>query len=137
MIKAVYDTNILVSSFIGKGPPHIVFDAVLKSKVKLISSLEIIEEFNEVIPRKKFCFTEKQIKKAKSIVLRVSNIIEPKEKIWIVKEDPDDNKFLECAKAAKVKYIVSGNIHLLKLKKWSNINIVTANEFMKILKGEK
>lgn len=137
MIEAVYDTNILVSSFIGKGPPHNVFNAVLKGKVKLISSPEIIEEFNNVIPREKFKFTEKQIKQAKSIVLRISNIIEPKEKVNVIKEDPDDNKILECAKAGKVKYIVSGNIHLLKLKKWLNIKIVTANEFMKILKKEK
>jgi len=137
MINAVYDTNILISSFIGKGPPHQVFDAVLKGKVKLILSPEIIEEFNDVIPRKKFGFTEKQIKKAKSIVLRVSIIIEPEEKVNIIKADPDDNKFLECAKAAKVKYIVSGNKHLLKLKKWEKIKIVTANEFMKILKKKK
>jgi len=137
MIEAVYDTNILVSSFLGKGPPQKVFDAVLKGKVKLISSPEIIEEFNNVIPRKKFKFTEKQIKQAKSIVLRISNIIEPKEKVNVIKEDPDDNKILECAKAGNVKYIVSGNIHLLKLKKWSNIKIVTANEFLKILKKEK
>jgi putative PIN family toxin of toxin-antitoxin system len=133
MIRAVYDTNILISAFIGKGPPYKVLSAVYDGKVRLIISPEIFDEFKNVIPRKKFGFTKQQIEKMSSIILQVSEFIQPKEKINLIKIDPKDNIILECAKASNVKYIVSGDPHLLKLEKWNDIEIISAKKFLKIL----
>lgn len=47
----------------------------------------------------------------------------------IIHEDPDDDKFILAALEGKVKFIVSGDKHLLKLKKYQNIQILTPQEF--------
>lgn len=58
-------------------------------------------------------------------------MVEPSEKLSIVKDDSDDNKILECAKTGKVDFIVSNDNHLLKLKNFENIPIITPQEFIK------
>jgi len=68
-----------------------------------------------------------------SVIQRVisnSIIMEPTMKLNIIKEDPDDNKILECAIAGKVDCIVSNDRHLLKLKTFQNIPILTPDDFV-------
>ena len=60
----------------------------------------------------------------------ISTIIVPKEKVDIIKDDPDDNAILECAIAGKVKYIVTNDRHLLNLKKFRKIWILTPEKFL-------
>ena len=55
-------------------------------------------------------------------------IIEPVTHVEICR-DPDDNKFLECAKDSHALYIVSGDKDLLVIEKYENIQIVTAKTF--------
>ena len=51
--------------------------------------------------------------------------------VRVVLEDPDDDKFLACAKAANAAYIITEDWHLLKLKEWSGIKIVTPERFLR------
>ncbi len=60
--------------------------------------------------------------------------LEPTEKLDIIKDDPDDNKFLECAFAASAEYIISGDEHLLSLKRFMDIKIVNPAEFVKLMR---
>jgi len=62
-----------------------------------------------------------------------SLFVEPQKRIFTVTEDPDDNKFLECAMEAKADYIISGDPHLLDMKKSKTVKIVTASEFLDII----
>ena len=55
-------------------------------------------------------------------------MIKPKAHIEISR-DPDDDKFIECAKDADALYIVSGDKDLLVIKQYENIKIITAKEF--------
>ena len=57
-------------------------------------------------------------------------IFEPRKKLNIIKSDPADNKVLECTLGAKAQYIISGDNHLLRLKDFMGIKIVTAAEFL-------
>ncbi len=66
-------------------------------------------------------------------LLRVATLVVPSKKIDIIKEDPDDNKVLECAIEGNVDYIISGDRHLLKLKEYSGIRIVRASWLLKIV----
>ena len=66
------------------------------------------------------------------LIVRNSIIIEPKERINIVKDDPKDNIFIETAVAGNVDYIISQDNHLLKLKEFRGIKIITPEEFNKI-----
>ena len=134
-IVVVYDTNILISAFIGKGAPYEALKAVYDGKVRLIISPEILIELEDVLSRPKFHYNKSQIRKMITLIFQASTIIEPDTKVNLVKNDQTDNKIIEAAIAGKAKYIVTGDTrHLLPLKKVGNIKIVSVNEFLKKLK---
>ena len=68
-------------------------------------------------------------------LVSIAKMVEPNERLDIVKDDADDNKILECAKSGKVDFIVSNDNHLLKLKKFDKIPILTPKEFIKNISG--
>lgn len=67
------------------------------------------------------------------MIIQNSILVEPKEKLDIVKDDPKDNIFVETAVAGNALYIVSQDNHLLKLDKFRNIRIATPAEFVSLL----
>ena len=71
---------------------------------------------------------ENMIKEWKSLILKNSILIEPTSKIEAIKEDLDDNKFIEVAVDGKANFIVSQDRHLLNLKEFQGIRIVSPNE---------
>jgi predicted nucleic acid-binding protein len=68
-----------------------------------------------------------------SRVYRKAEFVTPAEKIFVVLADTTDNKFIEAAVTGKTDYIVSGDKHLLDLKEYKSIPIITAREFIGIL----
>ncbi len=68
-----------------------------------------------------------------SLTLKKSEIVVPSRKISVVKDDPDDNKFIEAAVEGKADCIVTQDKHLLKLKEFRKIKIITPDEFIKLL----
>ena len=114
---------------------------LVESKIiKLVLSKEILQEYSEVLR-----YDEIQSKiKNKSLYMKYtlqkivsfSEIVEPKDKVNIIIEDPDDNLVLECAKEGKVSHVITNDNHLLKLKEFEGIEIATPEEFLKILKTE-
>ena len=133
-MRVVFDTNIFVSAVISKGKEAELLIAAHNGDFKLVTSLEILKEFKDVISRPKFGFSREQIDEILLHIIEVAEIIEPNIKLYIVKEDPEDNKILECAVFAKADYIVSGDKHLLNLGKINNILILKSTEFLSKLK---
>jgi len=129
--KIVLDTNILISSVGWEGNPRKILEKCEKKEIELIISLEQFNEFSKVLEYPKFDFNEEQKNKFRSLISEIATVIQPKEKISIITEDPDDNIILEAALEGKANYIVTGDNHLLKLKQFKNISIVTAKEFLK------
>jgi len=84
--------------------------------------------------KRDFKTEEQEITERISLFLEIIKLVEPKAKINEIKEDPTDNKFLECAVEAKADYIISGDKHLLKIKKFKETKILTPNKFLDILK---
>ena len=66
----------------------------------------------------------------------MGEFVTPTEEIHIIVADPTDDKFLEAALAGKVDYIVSGDNHLLELKSFREIPIITGKEFIAWLKTQ-
>lgn len=128
--KVVLDTNILISALGWKGKPREIFNMIIKGEFELVISTEQVAELSETMNYSKLGFTENQKLRFLALVLEISNPLEPKEKINIIKEDPDDNIILEAALAGKANYIVSGDQHLLKLKEFKRIKIITARELL-------
>ncbi|MBN1157505.1 putative toxin-antitoxin system toxin component, PIN family [Candidatus Woesearchaeota archaeon] len=134
-LKLLLNTNTLVSASITKGNEYELLRAAKLGKIKLIISPAILKEFIEVISREKFCFSKEQINAAFKQILTISLIVFPAVKIDVIKEDLQDNRVLECAEAASVDYIVSGDNHLLKLKKYKKISIVRTSEILNSFKN--
>jgi uncharacterized protein len=132
-MKIVIDTNIFVSSFISEsGNPRKIIDLWKTGAITLCLTKDLIEEYIDVLNR--FDIINKmEIKRLLNLFKKGINVIfigSPPH-LNIIKVDPDDNKFLECAVASHAKYIVSGDSHLKDLKIYKNIKIVTADEILK------
>jgi putative PIN family toxin of toxin-antitoxin system len=133
-MKAVLDTNILVSATFWNGDPYRIVIRAEKGDFELLLSPEIIREFTEVLNyddiRRKILDKDLSFRLTVAKITSVAKIISPTVKLNIVKEDPDDNKILECALAGKADYMVTNDRHLLTLKQFRGIPIVTAREFL-------
>lgn len=132
MIKAVFDTNVIISALFWKGAPYEIFKRGINKDFLILVSLEIIKETrNKLI--NKFNFPEKDTDDFIELLIINAKIIVSKEKLNIVKKDYDDNKIIECAVSGKAHYVISGDKHLLQIKEYNKIKIITPNEFLKLL----
>lgn len=129
--KATLDTNILISALGWRGNPHRVLQKLVDGEIELFISTEQFEELARVLDYPKFDFTEEQKVRFKALILAIATIVKPKRRLDIVKEDPSDNRILECALVADVDFVISGDEHLLSLGQVERIKIVKANEFLK------
>lgn len=129
--KVVFDTNILISAFVfPEGTVRELINLSIKRKISIYVSNSIILEYCKVLDSK-FNWTEEEIKENIKFISKITEIIDTDIKIDIIKEDEDDNKIIECAVAADVDAIVSGDKHLLNIKKYKNIPILKPADFLK------
>jgi hypothetical protein len=133
-IKAILDTNILISILLKKTLTKEFLKILEEQRVEFYTSEEILNELARVLSYPKI---ESVLKKSGidkklglEVLLKNLRVVKPKMKIDLVKEDPSDNKFLECAAEVKAEYVVSGDKHLLKLRRFRDTKIVTAREFL-------
>ncbi|MBL8100504.1 MAG: putative toxin-antitoxin system toxin component, PIN family [Anaerolineales bacterium] len=129
MKRVVLDTNILISSVLG-GALVLVLEKWDKENFTVIVTTDIVSEYFEVLNRPKFELTQETIDKITRYIYQFSEFVVPEEKIHFIKDDPKDDKFLEAAIAGKVDYIVSGDKHLLDLKEFRSIPILSGREFL-------
>lgn len=134
-MKIVLDTNVLISALIKEGKPRQLLLKIIKSRHQLITSREILEEFaltaNE-LRILKYAGHEDVADFLRDIAM-ASKIVEIKSRFDIVKEDPDDDVILRTAFDARASYIVSGDRHLLDLKRFRRTRIVSVEEMLGIL----
>ncbi len=126
--KIVFDTNVLISSTLWDNSVAQKFlFRCIKENIQIFSSQEIIEEYKEILARD-FDYKEQEIGEILEKILQFINLVNPKNKIDVIKEDVDDNKIIECAVESKSEYIISYDKHLLKLKEFQGIKIVRPEE---------
>lgn len=138
MLKAVIDTNQFVSGVIvTHGPSAELISAWRSQKFILITAEVIIQEVREVLhyPRilRKYRLNPKDIDIFLRLLEQEAVVVQHLPYLRVIKEDPDDDKILACAFVAEADYIVSGDNHLLNLRSYKNIPIVTVKEFLKLL----
>ena|SRR3989344_2014447 len=136
-MRIVLDTNVVVSGTFWTGASFMVLEAIDKNKFSIIISLPILEEYDKILHSEEILekTSEYQQTRINAIhkILSKAIIVEPKEKIDFIKDDPDDNKFLEAAVEGKADYIISQDKkHLLILKKFRNIDIISPEKFLKL-----
>ncbi len=131
-MRVVLDTNVFVSAVLG-GRLRVIVDAWRADRFTLVISDAIAREYLDVLKRPKFNLTAREITATTDYLLKTAEFVTPIKAVSAVKDDPTDNKFLEAALAGEVMYVVSGDGHLLNLKAFQGIRIVTAREFIEQL----
>jgi uncharacterized protein len=132
-IKAILDTNVLISGVFWKGPPFEILKAWQEQRIRLAVPPPILDEYRRVLD---------EMMKRRSLlvltsILRIiefhSEVVEPVSFSKPVCSDPDDDKFLEAALAAHAGYVVSGDAALLKVKQYRGIAIIRPTQFLDLL----
>jgi len=129
-MKVVIDTNIFVSSFFG-GNPRKIIGLWKKGDINLCLSKDILEEYVDVLQRVGLK-EEEEIEELLSLFAKGVNIIFTTKtpKMEVVKGDPDDDKFIECAVALKAEVIITGDKALRVMGEYMGINILTPQGFL-------
>lgn len=128
MKRVILDTNIIISSALG-GALVLVLEKWNEGKFTVIVTTDVVSEYFEVLNRPKFKLTQETIDKITRYIYQFSEFVVPEEQIRFIEDDPKDDKFLEAAIAGQVDFIVSGDNHLLALKEFRSIPIVSGREF--------
>ncbi|MBI5207288.1 MAG: putative toxin-antitoxin system toxin component, PIN family [Candidatus Firestonebacteria bacterium] len=131
--RIVMDTNVFISAILFKGVANKLVYLWQNNKIFFLMSKEILEEYIRVLSYPKFALTDEEIKYL--IEKEVIPFIQPikiKTKINIVENDSTDNKFVSLALDGHAKYIISGDKHLLELKKYQQIEIVSIKKYLEI-----
>ena len=132
-MKIVLDANIFISSFFWGGNPRLVVERVIAGIDVLFITKEILDEIEDVIGRPKFHAGKEEIRYFINSIEEIGNKITPNKRIKHGSRDESDNKYIECGITANVDFIISGDTHLLELKKYGNIQIVSAKDYIEIM----
>ena len=131
MKRIVLDTNSLVQIIPGKSRYRKIWEAYKNGEIQLCVTTEILDEYEEILQR----LTNE--KTAKMIIDFIANskftvFIISYYKFHLIKADPDDNKFTDCAVAANARCIVTEDkhFHILKQINFPKIDVITLDEFI-------
>jgi putative PIN family toxin of toxin-antitoxin system len=136
MLRILLDTNVLISALISKGKPRALLRQAYRNKLILILSIELLNEFIMVAGREYVLdyVDEKEIAKFTRALTSLAHFTITKSKFEVVKEDPEDDIVLRAAYDGHVDYIVTGDKHLLALKEFGGLKIITVSEVLELLK---
>ena len=130
-VKVVVDTNVLVSAFLFGGKLGKLIPLWQRGTIRPLASKKIIDEYLRVLTYPKFKLAEKDINfLLYQEILPYFEVINVEPGPRIIKKDPEDDKFIRCALAGKAKWIISGDRHLLALKTYQKIQILTPSDFL-------
>lgn len=132
MFRVVFDTNVYISALITPGgTAENAYLSAINGHIALFTSISILTE-TAIKLREKFLWEDDRITTALRHIGSAAHVLKPVIKLKILKDDPD-NRILECAKEAKAGLIVTGDRHLLHLKEFDGIKVVTIREFLDIM----
>ena len=133
MLRVVLDTNVLVSAIISDGKPRELLNKGITNQYSILISDLILNELIVVLRRPKFKISEDEVQRTILAVIRTADIINVKTKIKAVKEDPKDDMIIETAIDGGAGIIVTGDSHLLALKTFRGIKVMTVEKMLAYL----
>ena len=132
-MKITADTNFLISATQWDySVAHKLLKRLLGLNMEIFTTREIFDEFANILKRD-FKYDEDEAKKIVEAASIFTIIVEPKEELDIVKEDPTDNKILACAIESGSEYVLTYDNHLLNIKEFRGIKLIKPEEFAKII----
>ena len=130
--QVVIDTNVVVSAILFGGTPGKLIPLWKTGQIKPCISKEILDEYMRVFAYPRFNLSEKEIEYLiYQEILPFFHVIEVKPGPLIIKQDPSDDHFIRCAESSGSNIIISGDRHLISLKNYGKIKIISPSEFLK------
>lgn len=146
MIKAVFDTNVLISAFLSRDNPGGVSNELLRSvisgAVALQISADIVNEITQVLLRsrraqRRYGYSRDDVDQYRAALIILASVIDdPAPTPGAVPRDPDDDKIVACAVAAGAEYLVTRDDDLLSLGSYGGIAIVAPEDFLHLVRGQ-
>ena len=131
MIRAIIDTNVLMSGIFWSGAPQKILEAWQQKKLKMVISPSILDEYARVgdILAKKYLGVD--VAPILELITIHSELFLPQSLPAPVSRDPDDDKFIALAIAANCKIIISGDKDLLVVRRYDGVEIIKPGDFVK------
>ena len=131
-VRAVLDTNVVVSGLLWKASPRQVLDAAREQRISLYTSSVMLDELDEVLSRAHLAPVIAAHRSSPAFLMRhyamLAQAVTSAQITRVVAKDIDDDAVLACALAAQADWIVSGDAHLLNLKHYQGMRIINAAE---------
>ena len=139
-MRAVLDTNVLVSALLSAGsPPDAITRGGYEGEFQLISSAPLVSELQNVLTRRRIQdrlgWSDPEVAGFITYFSEQAIMVQPQSQLAVITSDPADNRVLEAALEGKADYVVSGDRHLLDLRAYGGIRIVTPAVFAAVLAG--
>jgi putative PIN family toxin of toxin-antitoxin system len=130
-VRAVIDTNVLISATFWPGKPKQLLNQVRRGKITFLTSEVLLAELKEVLTRedKPFTLSEEDAHRVIMQIRNIAEIIEPCSLVTTCR-DETDNRVLECALDGRADWIITGDKHLLELELFEGIKITTVANFL-------
>lgn len=128
-MRIVIDTNIIASALFFGGKPYQLLRYVMESRVDVVASKEIVDEYEEIVLRLQRKYPAINTRIPLQEIISRFEIIRVNSQIHISR-DPADDKFISCALDGKCLYIVSGDSDLLDIESYEGIEILTVSDFL-------
>jgi putative PIN family toxin of toxin-antitoxin system len=132
VVSATADSNVWVSAFNFPGKPRQLIEMADAGEISIVISQPIIEEVLRVL-REKLQWSDEALIEVRLQMEGMARKVTPTEEVDDVREDPADNRILECASVARSDYIVSGDNDLLRAKMFRDMPIVKVSMFLDLV----
>jgi putative PIN family toxin of toxin-antitoxin system len=137
VIRAVLDTNLLVSYLLTHRPPiaTLIDHHLAREDFVLLTAPALLEELDRVLgyPRLQRSYTEAERKRFVALILALAEVVDLPEEMPRIGRDPDDDRVIACAVVGGAGVIVGGDGDLLALEQVSKIPIRSAAQFLEML----
>ena len=135
MISATLDSSVYIRALHFGGPAALLIAHSRAGNIRIDISDSILNETLNVL-RDKFQWNGYMIQDARAKLLSLCRHVSPAITLNVVKDDPDDDRILECAAMAGSDFIVSEDKDLLRLRRFGETRIVTIQQFFEVMAAQ-
>ncbi len=141
MLRAVLDADVFVSAFLQpKGPSGRILRHFLERHgFEPVLSESILAEVRGSLQyprvRRRLALSDLEIEARIASIGLLADLVPGEVKASAVKEDPDDDKYVEAALEGRAGFVASGDRHLLKIQEYRDIRILSPRQFLDLIEA--
>jgi len=136
LLKVVFDTDVYISAILTSGTPRVVLlESFKREGIEILISEPILSEIERILRLK----IRRPYWETMAVLIAIrqnSTLISPELKLSVITEDEADNRIVECALQGKAQYVISGDHHILSLKEYRGVKILSPTEFLREIEND-